>query len=320
MTVSAGIKTANGSDAHTATVTVKHADNRPIEGVAVMFWDIPDATRSPPSGRTNAQGVFETRITSSVPGTKTVRAILTESLVDIRSTTVEFGLARLELEVSPDNVPVSDTEKNMYVWVWVYMSDGSPAPRGTLVTFDAVDDVVFRAAFCQTSLDTGQCLVEIGSTVAKTHRISASVEGAPPAQVDATFLPLGYNPATCTLEPIEGTRLANGVDVHRATVTFRDVYGNPVTRVGPTGYILFPEVPGVTIDPLRCPFGEEGATTGANITSEVEGTYSITATFGDGVPIGQPQIARFVAPSGDESRSTGKDTTTGEKSSSGDRQ
>ncbi|MCU1738140.1 Ig-like domain-containing protein [Pseudomonas sp. 20S_6.2_Bac1] len=326
------MKTANGSDAHTATVTVKDANNRPVEGVTVLFLDIPDASRNPPSGRTNPQGVFETRITSTVPGTKRVSATRIDGIVEGVPKTVEFGSAQLVLEMAPDHGLVSDTEKNNMVVATVRLSDGSPAPQGTRVTFDPVDDVVFNATSCQTSGSTGRCVLIIGSTVAKTHRISASVAGAlSPAQVDATFLPRGYSPGTCTLEPIEGTRLANGVDAHRATVTFRDVYGNPVTRVGPTGFILFPEVPGLTIDPLRCHFGEEGATTSTHITSELEGDYSITATFGDGVPIGQPQLARFVGIGGDESRSTfsisegketsaGKDTSTGEKSSTGDGQ
>ena len=305
LTVSAGLKTANGSDAHTATVTVKDANNRPVKDVVVLFLDIPDASRNPPSGRTNEQGLIETRITSTVPGTKRVTAILSEGYVDGSPTTVEFGSTQLVLEMASDNGLVSDTEKNNMVLATVRMGDGSLAPQGTQVTFDAVDDVVFDATSCPTAGSTGKCVVMIGSTVAKTHGISASVVGAlSPAQVEATFLPRGYNPGACTLEPIEGTRLADGVDAHVATVTFRDVYGNPVTRVGPTGFILFPEVPGLTIDPLRCHFGEEGATTSTNITSELEGTYSITATFGDGVPIGQPQLARFVGIGGDESRST----------------
>ncbi|MGP0012514.1 Ig-like domain-containing protein, partial [Pseudomonas sp.] len=305
LTVSAGLKTANGSDAHTATVTVKDANNRPVKDVVVLFLDIPDASRNPPSGRTNEQGLIETRITSTVPGTKRVTAILSEGYVDGSPTTVEFGSTQLVLEMASDNGLVSDTEKNNMVLATVRMGDGSLAPQGTQVTFDAVDDVVFDATSCPTAGSTGKCVVMIGSTVAKTHRISASVVGAlSPAQVEATFLPRGYNPGACTLEPIEGTRLADGVDAHVATVTFRDVYGNPVTRVGPTGFILFPEVPGLTIDPLRCHFGEEGATTSTTITSELEGDYSITATFGDGVAIGQPQLARFVGVGGDESRST----------------
>jgi len=309
LTVSAGVKTANGSDAHTATVTVKNANNSPVAGVSVRL-DIPNASRNPPSGFTNTQGLFETRITSTVPGTKTVSATLTDSPDPVNGSpaTVEFGSAQLELEMAPDNGLVSDTKKNNTVWATVHMSDGSLAPEGTRVTFDAVDNVVFHTTSCLTTGRTGRCPVAIGSTVAKTYSLSANVPGAlSPAQVDATFIHGPYDLAASTLEPITGDKRADGVDAHVATVTLRDAYGNPYTATTASSYVLFPAVSGVIIDPTapdRCEFVPGSATASARITSELEGSYPITATSGSGAAIGQPQTARFVGVVADESRST----------------
>ncbi|NWB86248.1 Ig-like domain-containing protein [Pseudomonas gingeri] len=299
LTVSTGTKLANGVDAYTVTVTAKDAEGRPLKDVLVMFPEIANASLQHVAGTTDAQGQCETTITSTMPGPKTVRATLFGGTAVAGSPKiVEFVAdvsAQLSLEMLPDNKVVSDTEQNNRVYAKVRMSDGSPAPEGTLVTFDAVDDVVFNPTTCRTAGNTGKCTVSVGSTVAKTHTITARLEGdASVAQVDTTFLPKWYSPAACTLEPIEGTRLADGVDVHRATVTFRDVYGNPTPGMASTVYIRSPEVPGLTIDPLECHFEQGSATTSTNITSTLEGTYSITATFEDGAPIGQPQLARFV--------------------------
>nr|WP_256350523.1 MULTISPECIES: Ig-like domain-containing protein [Pseudomonas] len=308
MTVSAGQRAANGVDAHTATVTVKDANNRPVEGVTVVFPAIPDASRNPPYGDTNAQGLVETHITSTVPGTKRVSATRTDGMVEGVPKTVEFGSFQLVLEMDTDHGLVSDTEKNNWIMATVRLSDGSPAPRGTRVTFDPVDDVVFSASYCVTAGDTGRCPVMLGSTVAKTHTITARLAGElSEAQVDATFLHGAYDPAASTLEPIEGDKRADGVDAHLATVTLRDTYGNPYTATTASSYVLFPAVAGVTIDPTapdRCEFVPGSATTSARITSQLAGTYSITATFGNGAGIGQPQTARFIGIAGDESRST----------------
>ncbi|NWC00600.1 Ig-like domain-containing protein, partial [Pseudomonas gingeri] len=74
----------------------------------------------------------------------------------------------------------------------------------------------------------------------------------------------------------------------------RDAYGNPYTATTTSSYVLFPQVSGVTIDPVRGEFVPGSATTSTRITSELEGSYSITATSGTGAPIGQPQLATFV--------------------------
>nr|WP_245220725.1 Ig-like domain-containing protein [Pseudomonas batumici] len=302
------MKNADGSDAHTATVTVKNANDSPVAGITVIFSDIPDASCNPPSGHTNAQGLFETHITSTVPGTRTVRVIASVGVVEGNLQAIEFGSVQLVLEMAPDNGLVSDTEKNNWVLATVLMADGSPAPQGTRVTFDAVDDVVFNATACLTAGSSGRCLVMLGSTVAKTYSISAHVPGVlSAAQVDATFIHGPYDLAASTLEPITGDKKANGVDAHVATVTLRDTYGNPYTATTASSYVLFPAVSGVTIDPTapdRCEFVPGSATTSARITSELEGTYSITATSGSGAAIGQPQTARFVGVTADESRST----------------
>ena len=312
LTVSSGQKLANGVDAHTATVTVKDADNRSVEDARVLFPDIPNASLNPSSGNTTSLGVCETHITSTVPGSKSVRAtLLGGRAVEGSPKTVAFialDPARSTLEMTTDNGVVSNTAKNNRVRATVRLSDGALAPSGTLVTFDEVTGVAFSETTCRTVGDTGQCEVTLGSTVAKAHRIVARLEGGlSTMNVDATFIHGAYNSDTSTLEPIEGTKLANGVDAHIATVTLRDLYGNPFTGTTTSSYVLFPAVPGVTIDPTvpdRCEFVPGSATTSARITSELEGTYSITATSGSGAAIGQAQPATFIENRGDESQST----------------
>ncbi|NWC00965.1 hypothetical protein HX882_34425, partial [Pseudomonas gingeri] len=112
--------------------------------------------------------------------------------------------------------------------------------------------------------------------------------------VDATFVSGAYDLAVSSLEPIEGTRLADGADAHVATVTLRDAYGNLYTATTTSDFVLFPQVSGVTIDPVRGEFVPGSATTSTRITSALEGSYSITATSGTGAPLGQPQLAGFV--------------------------
>jgi len=302
LTVSTGKKLANGVDAYTATVTAKDAEGRPLKNVLVVFPEIPNASLDPAVGTTDTQGQCETTITSTVPGPKTVRATLFGGATVAGSPqSVEFltlDSTQSSLEMMDDDGVVSDTQKSNKVRATVRLSDGSLAPEGTLVTFDELVGVAFSEPTCRTVGDTGQCEVTLGSTVAKTYRISARLEGnLSSMKVDATFIAGAYDSAACTLDPMTGEKKANGVDAHIATVTLRDAYGNPYTGTTASSYVLFPAVPGVTIDPTapdRCEFAPGSATTSARITSELEGTYPITATFGSGTTIGEAQSATFV--------------------------
>jgi|GEM_PF-360185 len=311
LTVSTGKKLANGVDAYTATVIAKDAEGRPLANVLVVFPDIPNASLDHVVGTTDTQGQCETTITSTVPGPKTVRATLFGGTAVAGSPkSVDFvtlDSTQSSLEMMDDNGVVSDTQKSNKVRATVHLSDGSLAPEGTLVTFDDLVDVAFSEPTCRTVGDTGQCEVTLGSTVAKTYRISARLEGnLSSMKVDATFIAGEYDSTASTLEPMAGEKKANGVDAHVATVTLHDAYGNPYTGATDSSYVLFPAVSGVTIDPTapdRCEFAPGSATTSARITSELEGTYSITATFGSGVAIGEAQPATFVAVHADESLS-----------------
>ncbi|WP_248748045.1 Ig-like domain-containing protein, partial [Pseudomonas sp. MWU12-2037] len=312
LTVSTGTKLANGVDAYTVTVTAKDAEGRPLENVLVVFPDIANASLQHAVGTTDAQGQCETTITSTVPGPKTVRATLFGGTAVAGSPKiVEFvtlDSTQSSLEMIDDNGVVSDTQKSNKVRATVRLSDGSLAPEGTLVIFDEVTDIAFSEPTCRTVGDTGQCDVTLGSTVAKTYRISARLEGDfSSIKVDATFIAGTYDLAASTLEPITGDKAANGLAAHVATVTLRDAYGNLYTGTTATSYVLFPAVAGVTIDPTapdRCEFVPGSATTSARITSQLAGTYSITVTSESGAVIGQAQSATFVDVQGDESRSS----------------
>jgi len=311
LTVSTGKRLANGVDAYTATVTAKDAEGRPLANVLVVFPEIANASLNHAVGTTDAQGQCETTITSTVPGPKTVRATLFGGTTVAGSPkSVDFvtlDSTQSSLEMLDDNGVVSDTQKSNKVRATVLLSDGSLAPEGTLVTFDELIDVAFSEPTCRTVGDTGQCEVTLGSTVAKTYRISARLEGnLSSMKVDATFVAGAYDSAASTLDPMTGDKRANGVDAHVATVTLRDAYGNPYTGTTEASYVLFPAVSGVTIDPAapdRCEFAPGSATTSARITSTLEGTYSITAAFGNGIAIGQAQSVTFVAIHPDESMS-----------------
>ncbi|WP_167659352.1 Ig-like domain-containing protein [Pseudomonas fluorescens] len=299
LAVSAGQKLANGEDFHTATVTVKDGSNRPVERARVLFPDIQYASLNPSFGYTNSQGLFETHITSTMSGSRRVRAMLADIEVAGSPKSVEFFVAdsiQSELEMIKNNGVVSNTVKNNRVRATIRIGDGSLAPEGTLVTFDPLEDVDFSDDTCRTVGTTGQCEVTLGSTVAKTYRISARLEGAPSIMtVDATFIHSAYDAGASTLEPIEGTKVANGEDAHIATATRRDRYGNPVEWVAGAGdpeYVVFaaPATPTlVTIDPPQSYFVEGSATASTRITTEREGTYSILAS------LGQTQFATFVA-------------------------
>ncbi|NWD68413.1 Ig-like domain-containing protein [Pseudomonas gingeri] len=301
LTVSTGTRAANGLDTHTATVTATDDENKPVEKALVVFSDIPDTAFNHSVGTTNPQGAFETTITSTVPGFKTVRATLFSGAEVAGSPkVVEFvGLDpdQSSLEMVDDNEAVSDTAKNNKVRATVRLTDGALAPAQTLVTFEAGSDISFSATTCRTVGTTGQCEVTLGSTVAKSHRISATLEGSlTRMNVNSTFVCGPYNAAASTLDSFVGSKLANGVSAHIATVTLRDRYGNPFTGTTSASYIRFAAVSGVTIEPSDCYFDPPGsASTTAHITSTQVGIYTIGATSDNAEAIGQPQSATFVA-------------------------
>ncbi len=303
--VSAGTKTADGSDAHTLTATVKDAQGHPVAGATVSFGAATGATPAATSAITGADGVATTTVTSTKAGSYAVTAALGSTAIAGSPKNVAFVAGAVDASassfaVTPGTV-TADGVATHRATVTATDAKGNPV-AGARVDFQVPAGVTASASSAVTGAD-GVASVTLTSTTAATYAISASIAGATVkgAPANVVFAAGAANAAksTWTVTP-NGSVTADGTQKFTATATARDAAGNPVSGA----VIAFGVTPtGVSISPAaQCTTGADG-TCQVTFTSTKAGSYTATASLG-GSPIGATKTLVFTAGTAAVSTST----------------
>jgi hypothetical protein len=235
---------------HTVTVTLQDADENPItdlqgsviEASAILAGSDPPVVATL-SGFTPSAvlGVYTAHITSTVAGdfTVTVGVRTGAEVQPIRSGTANAiahfipgnpgGLSHLAVDRTSVRV-----REIITATATLLDDDGNPV-RPTTVTFWTVPPIALPGnGEVTTGEGTGQAQIAITTTRAGDYQLFAAY-GTPPQDVPRSPIAITFTPGNpvfgdglTELTGSDGTRLANGVDYHTATVTVRDGDANPI--------------------------------------------------------------------------------------------
>ena len=321
---------ANGSDTARVRVMLADANGAVVPGVAVQFSNTGTALAAVASGTTNAQGWYETTLTSSTVETVQVTArydadgdgtaettVTNGSPVTVQFTAVPPGstvstanpgtlLSGVDVSALADG---SDTGK---VRVALVTSNGTPVPN-VFVQFSKTGSAVLAAAngvtnaqgWYETTLtDTGAETVQVTARYDADGDATADtvVTNGSPVAVQFTAVPPGSTVSTTNtgtaLTGIDVAALANGADTAQVRVTLLTTNGTPVAGVAvqfaDNGAAVFGQASGVTNAQGRFD---------ATLTSTSVETVQVTAQYdanGDNVPEtavtnGSPVAVQFTA-------------------------
>ncbi len=291
LVVSTGNRIANGSDAHTATVTVRDSFNNPVSGASVVFGVCAGASATTP-GLSDVNGVVMVAITSNTPGSCGVTATIGGVGVSGSPASVVFVVGPVDVSASSfviDAGPKTADGVDAYTLTVTAMDSFGHVVPGVTVDFAAQVGATLGASSGVTN-GSGVASTTATATVAGTYQLSATIGGVsvPGSPQPGVFVAGPVNAGLSDYTVTAGTVLADGVAQHQATVVAKDANGNPVS--------------GVTVD-FAVPAGATGSapsvvTDGSGsasitITSTIAGTYSIGATIA-AVPVdGSPKSVTF---------------------------
>ncbi|WGD37735.1 Ig-like domain-containing protein [Lysinibacter sp. HNR] len=326
LSVTQGTRFADGTDFHTATVTVRDPDGEPIPNVRVDFSASTPSRLNFSSTDTisDSNGVASVDITTLRAGEYRIGASISGTFVSQPSPvqTIRFinpiSFATTDWSVTAGDKVANGNDKHTAT-VTVRDSSNNPIPGATVVVSSTSSDVALSPTSA-TSNANGVATVDVTTRVPGTYTLSATVNGTavtvPSSTLDVNFIPETppVSFTETTLLASTGDRFADGVDSHEATVTVRDAQGNPISGVE----VAFASTNQSAVD-FSAPTAVSGAdgTARITITSTTIGSYDISATIG-GQAVTRPaasQQIRFVAPI-DYSRTT-LSATTGPKIANG---
>jgi protocatechuate 3,4-dioxygenase beta subunit len=235
---------------HTVTVTLRDADDNPITDLGTSVIEasatLPGADPpviAPVSGFTpsGSPGVYTAHVTSTVAGDFTVTAgVRTGDVVrPIRSgtnNTVAHFIAGDPGGLSELTVDRTSARVREIITATATLVDGEGNPvRPTVVTFWTDPPIALAGnGEVTTGEGTGQARITITTTRAGDYQVYAAY-GTPPVDVPRSPIAITFTPGNpvfgeglTELTGSDGTRLADGVDYHIATVTVRDGDANPI--------------------------------------------------------------------------------------------
>ncbi len=268
---------ADGTAATQFTLTVRDARARAIPNQTVLMSSTGLGNRfTPETGRTDAQGVFVSRLSATRPGARSVSAsagavVLTtqvtfvvgkpdpqlSSLIALPAMLVADGTASTELSVTLRDV-TGNAVTNTPVTVSVSGTGTALDPMGPYTTDGA-----------------GSVKVSLRSTSAETKTVTATAAGTT-LTTSVVFQPGPISPAASTVTAMPTSVVADGVATSTITVTLRDAFGNGVPA---QALALRASGTGNTLAAVSGFSGASGSfsTTLASTTAE---TKSVTATIG----------------------------------------
>ncbi|TFB15537.1 hypothetical protein E3V93_02355 [Microbacterium sp. 3H14] len=227
----AGSRIADGTDEHSAIVTVRNAAGEDLAGVLVTFQVSDDADLGATSCVTDGAGMCSVPVTSVVSGFFSVQAFIGGAIEIVGPpATVEFVAG-----------PVSLTTSTIVSSVLSLPADGESGAVVTVTLRDALGNLVSTGGAVDILTDAGQIVgvtdngdgTWTGTLVAPTTTGIATIgftyEGQPGEQTVAVNFTAGEPSASTTTIAVDPDSLvADGVSSSTVTVTAVDGYGNLV--------------------------------------------------------------------------------------------
>ncbi|MCZ5508141.1 Ig-like domain-containing protein [Escherichia coli] len=270
--------TASTTEGATLTASVTDAYGNPLEGIKVNFRG-PATTLSNTSVETDAQGKAEILVTSTIAGTKVVTANLANAPTEaaIRTLTVKADVdsaAITSLEMPEGQVIVREP-----IAVKAHVDDqfGNPV-ADQLVTFSA-EPSSFNMVISQDTVSTNsQGIAEVTMTPGRygSYTVKASLTNGSSYEKDLVVIDLRLTLTASS--PLIGVNDPSG-----ATLTVRLTHAN--------GAPLSHELVTFSVTPEGATLSSQTATTNTSgeaqvvLTSNKVGTYTVTASFHNGVTI-----------------------------------
>jgi protocatechuate 3,4-dioxygenase beta subunit len=248
--VSTGDVVADGAanHYHTVTVILRDAQRNPISdfdpddlaAVAAVAGTQPQVTANVADfARAAADGAYTARITATTAGDYTVSATANEGSVIVVPV---VGNAIAHFVAGPpgglSSLAVDYTERqvrhNITATVELLDNEGNPVAP-TTVTFWTVPELTLPGnGEAVTGQGTGVATLSFTTTRAGNYELHAAY-GLPSAELPESPIAIKFTPGPkvfgdglTELTGSSGTRLANGVEYHTATVTVRDADRNPI--------------------------------------------------------------------------------------------
>ncbi|QIK82336.1 invasin domain 3-containing protein [Sanguibacter sp. HDW7] len=280
VTATTGTRYANGTDAHSVTVTLRDAYGNPVAGRAVEL-DLPAglATGDGP-WTTAADGTVVVPVTSTAVGAFSVTASVDGTPVQGgAAVTLAYGTGDVEaalstLVVTPASPLVAG--QSYTATVTAVGTSGLPVPGTTVaLTLDqAGTDATFDGpSFGRTGAD-GTFTVTITATSAATAIVHALVAGQPVGTGDGTAVAWTTGDASTAASTISATSpvQADGADTSDVVVTLLDALGNLVTSAHDVKVFSDLGLVGEVV-------GNADGTWSTSITSVVAGLAHVTFTI-----------------------------------------
>ncbi|MEB4614392.1 Ig-like domain-containing protein, partial [Leucobacter sp. M11] len=310
LSVDPGIRVADGTDAHTARVSVENQAGEPMSGVDVVFRGAPELKLPTMPVTTNIEGIAKVAITSTVAGTHELEALINGNPVAGSPARVSFGPGspsvgehgKSSLAVS-EGTRVADGVEQHSATATVVDAQGNPVP-GLRVDFSLPPRATAKlnSSFATTNAE-GKATVTATSTVAGTTAVTAQLGNSTlrnsPSEV--TFVAgkpsLGAK-GQSRLSATTGDQFADGSARHTVTATVLDANKNPVgaTEV----HFSVPAASGASLSHAVVTTDPQGVAT-VSVTSARAGKVPVSATVGSTALKNSPVQLSFVAKTGDPS-------------------
>src|SRR5450830_577333 len=318
VTISAGPKTANGSDAYTITATAWDANGNLVSGSINTFnFSAPGtgAGLSALSCSTTA-GTCSVTLSATVAGSYAITASLGGTAVGgtnpVTGVFVAGAATAAASRISLSSGPLPANGSAAYTLsVTAYDAQGNLAAGSSTFTFSSPSaGAVLSASSCSTT--AGTCSVTLSATVAGSYAITASLGGTALGgsnPVNAVFV-AGVPVASASLLAIDlGPKTANGSDSYTLTITANDAQGNLSADSATTFSFDTPQpAGGAFLSAGTCTTATSGPQAGRcslSLKATTAGSYSVQARL-DGRLVGgsNPATAVFEAgsPSANASR------------------
>jgi adhesin/invasin len=316
LTVTQHDAVADGVDAHAVTVRVVDAHGNPVPGSRVAF-DVPTAltAATAAAGVSGADGTFAMEVTSAVPGSHEVTATVDGTAVRhgspavavFRADTVDPAHVGTALSVTTRDA-VADGVDPQTVTVTAADARGSRLPA-VAVQVSLAPGLVPAAgsAVAGTTDEAGVFVLDVVSTVAGAHEVTAVAGGSP--VVHGSPAVAQFRAGAPLVEPLEAGGPVSGYSVtegerpvgavHEVDVRLVDGSGNPVTGRAADLVVVSPDPLG---DGGVGPVSEVAAGVyRAEIASTEPGDKAVGVTVAGAVLVGAPganTVARFAVPAG----------------------
>jgi hypothetical protein len=306
--ISAGPKTANGTDAYTITASAYDAQGNLNSASATVFsFSAPGAGASlSASSCSTTAGVCSVTLTATVAGSYAVTA--STGGVPVGGSNPVTGVFVAGLPTAANSrVAISTGPKlangvdSYTITATAYDAQGNQSSfNGTTFSFSVPGTgAVLSAAECVTALPgpaAGTCSVMLTATVAGSYAVSADLAGevlGGTNPVTGVFVAGTATAGSSRVVISAGPKTANGTDAYTITASAYDSQGN--LNTGSVSTFSF-SAPGAGAHLSASSCTTTAGSCSVTLTATTAGSYSVTATVGGALVGGtNPMVGVFVA-------------------------